>query len=218
MLSRSRVLAVLVLIALTWYAMHNTAGVQPVPIKKSLSSFPHTIGDYTLSSSFQSSSEVLEMLGVDNYIQYNYINSEGRRINLYVGYYRAVGVTGTYHSPRNCIPGGGWGIESVESRSLDAGLDGAKSSTIASMLIRNGNAYQVVYYWYQNRGKIIGSEYAEKIYQVLDAITMGRRDGTFVRVMSAVVDQDMAATEKEMKKFSELVMQDLENYLPGAKL
>lgn len=218
MLSKPRVLLVLVLMVLTWYAMHSTAEVQPIPIKKPLSTFPHTLGTYTLSNSLQSSAEVIEMLGVDDYIQYNYINGEGRRINLYVGYYKAVGVTGGYHSPRNCIPGGGWGIDAVESRKLDVGIDGSNSSKVASMLIQNGNAYQVVYYWFQNRGKIIGSEYWEKIYQVVDAILMGRRDGTFVRIMSAVPGQDIAETEKEVKKFSELVMTNLQSFLPGAKL
>jgi len=218
MLSKTRISIVLFLCALTWYAMQSTSEVHPTPIKKSLSAFPHTLGDYTLSNAFQSSAEVIEMLGVDDYIQYNYIRPDGRRINLYVGYYKAVGVNGGYHSPRNCIPGGGWGIDKIESRSLDAGIEGATTSNVSSMLIRNGNDYQVVYYWYQNRGRIIASEYFEKIHQVLDALFMGRRDGTFVRIMASVNGNEIAATETELKNFSEQVMTQLQDYLPGARL
>lgn len=218
MISKVRVLIVLLLCALTWYAMQSTAEVRPVPIRQSLSTFPHTIGAYSLSNSFQSSAEVIEMLGVDDYIQYNYNSPDGRRINLYVGYYQAVGVQGGYHSPRNCIPGGGWGIDRIEERKLDAGIEGQDTSTVSEMLIRRGNEYQVVYYWYQNRGRIIASEYWEKIYQVLDALFKGRRDGTFVRIMTSVAGDDIAATEADMKVISEQVMAQLKDHLPGAKL
>lgn len=218
MLSKARVLIVLILFALTWYAMQSTSEVRPIPIKQSLSTFPHTIGEYSLSNSFQSSAEVIEMLGVDDYIQYNYTRPDGRRINLYVGYYQAVGVNGGYHSPRNCIPGGGWGIDKIENRKLNVGLEGYTTSTVSEMLIRRGNEYQVVYYWYQNRGRIIASEYWEKIYQVLDALFKGRRDGTFVRIMASVSGDDIATTEAELKAISEQVMMQLKDYLPGTKL
>ncbi len=97
----ARVLIVILMFALTWYLMQTTSSVARIDIKKSLSSFPHTIGEYRLSNAFQSSAEVLELLGVDDYIQYNYVNDSGERINLYVGFYSAVGVDGGYYSPKN---------------------------------------------------------------------------------------------------------------------
>ncbi len=219
MLSKVRVVTILILCALTWYAMQITAEVRPVVIKKTLSAFPRTIGKYSLSNAFQSSAEVIEMLGVDDYIQYNYIQpDDGKRINLYVGYYESVGVNGGYHSPRNCIPGGGWGIDAIVERNLDTGGGGGETATVSKMLIRRGSEYQMVYYWYQNRGRIIASEYWEKIYQVLDAMFMGRRDGTFVRVMVSVDGDEFSAAESELKVFSEKVMFELKDYLPGAQL
>jgi len=214
----ARVLIVILMFALTWYLMQTTSSVARIDIKKSLSSFPHTIGEYHLSNAFQSSAEVIEMLGVDDYIQYNYINASGERINLYVGFYSAVGVDGSYHSPKNCIPGGGWGIDRIKEQPLNTGIEGKKTSTISEMLIRSGANYQVVYYWFQNRGRIIASEYWEKVYLVLDAVTKGRRDGTFVRVMSTVPGDSIELTQAKVKAFSEQVMPILENYLPGAQL
>lgn len=218
MLSKGRVFIVLALLAVTGYILQTTSEVIPVPIKKPLGLFPHQIGDYHLSKSFQSSADVLEMLGVDDYLQYNYIDNTNNRINLYVGFYKAVGVSGGYHSPKNCIPGGGWGIAEVKDVVLGAGIEGRKESTVAQMLIRNGSEYQVVLYWYQNRGRIIASEYSEKIYQVLDALLQKRRDGTFVRVMAVVREGDIAAAEARVRQFAEQVMVTLENHLPGARL
>lgn len=218
MISKPRAIIVLALFALTWYVLHSTSGVTAVPIKKPLSAFPQRLDGYSLANSLQSSSEVVELLGVDDYIQYNYEDSAKQRINLYVGYYKAVGVTGAYHSPKNCIPGGGWGIAEVKDVDLRSGIEGKSQSTVAQMLIRNGSEYQVVLYWYQNRGRIIASEYAEKIYQVLDALLKKRRDGSFVRIMTVVRDGDIAAAESRVKEFAEQVMTTLDTHLPGARL
>ncbi len=213
-----RVFVVILMFGATWYFLQSTVEVIPVAIKKSLAEFPQTVGNYRLSNSFQSSAGVVELLGVDDYIQYNYINDDGEGINLYVGFYRSVGVEGGYHSPKNCIPGGGWGIDRIREQHLNAGIEGKKSSSVSEMLIRQGSDYQVVYYWFQNRGRIIASEYWEKIYLVLDAIFKGRRDGTFVRVMSFAPGGDIEQAEVIVKDFSEQVMTILENHLPGADL
>lgn len=214
-----RVAIVLTLFGITWFLLKSTSAVVPVAIKKPLSSFPQVVGNYRLSDSFQSSADVIELLGVNDYIQYNYVADSGDRINLYVGYYRAVGVDGGYHSPKNCIPGGGWGIDTAKTVDLNAGTEGRKTSSVSQMLIRNGAQYQVVLYWYQNRGRIIASEYWEKIFQVVDAIALGRRDGTFVRIMANAGDgARIPTTEKQVRHFAEKVMPLLEEYLPGANL
>lgn len=218
MKSTGRALLVLLLFAGTWYILHTTSSVTPTPIKKSLSSFPHQIDGYHLTNAFQSSAGVVKLLGVDDYIDYVYVNSSQIPINLYVGYYKAVGVTGAYHSPKNCLPGGGWGIDSVKEIQLPVGIEGKKKSTVTEMVIREGDDYQIVVYWYQNRGRIIASEYWEKIYLVLDALFKGRRDGSFVRIMDTVHDKDIHGAEKRIKKFAESVMVQLENYIPGSRL
>ncbi|HKJ65602.1 MAG TPA: EpsI family protein [Desulfopila sp.] len=215
---KGRVLVVLVFVALTWFLLQTTSAVEPVAINRSLSNFPHKVGEYRLSDSFQSSAGVLELLGVDDYIQYNYVSDNGNHINFYVGYYRAVGVEGSYHSPKNCIPGGGWGIAKVRKVTLDQGIEGDQQSTVSEMLIQNGPEHQVVLYWYQNRGRVIASEYWEKIYLVVDALLKGRRDGTFIRVMSYANDGDIQAAQERVQEFAEEVMVELENYLPGAEV
>ena len=218
MISKARVLIIITLLAATWYTLQTTSQVTATPIKKSLSLFPHQIADYHLSNSFQSSAGEIEMLGVDDYIQYNYIDEANTYINLYAGFYKAVGVSGSYHSPKNCLPGGGWGIDTIKKVVLETGIENKKQSTVSEMLIRNGAEYQVVLYWYQNRGRIIASEYWEKIYLVLDALFKGRRDGTFVRIMTVAQDGDIKGAEARIKSFAEQVMPLLDQYLPGASL
>lgn len=217
MISKIRVFIILSLVGCSWYLLQITSEVQPVPIKQSLSQVPNQIGHYSLADSFQSSADVLELLGVDDYIQYNYLDDQGHRINLYVGYYRAVGVSGAYHSPKNCLPGGGWGIDTVREVTLPSSA-GNEDVTVSEMMIRNGSDYQVVLYWYQNRGRIIASEYWEKIYLVVDALLQGRRDGAFVRIMTVAEDGDIDGAVSRAKKFAGEVKIMLEQFLPGAQL
>jgi len=212
-----RDILVIILFGLTWYLLQMTSTVTPVPIKKTLASFPQKIGSYQLVNSSQSSFEVIEMLGVDDHIHFVYGDPSGNTVSLYVAYYDSVGVDGGYHSPKNCLPGGGWGIDTIKSVTLQAGIEGSKTSTVSEMLIRNGSKYQVVLYWFQNRGRIIGSEYWEKIYLVWDAMFKRRRDGSFVRIMVNIDDGNLEKAEERVKQFAELVMNKLENHLPGSE-
>jgi len=215
MIPKKITLIVLLLTLGTWFLLQNSSSVTAVPIKQSLASFPKSIGQWQMVHSSQSADDVIEMLGVDDDIHYTYRNSEGTLITLYVGYYSAVGVTGAYHSPKNCLPGGGWGIDAINPYTLGIGIEGDAQSVVSEMLIRNGNKYQVVLYWYQNRGRIIGSEYWEKIFLVVDALRLGRRDGTFVRIMSTVQGENIEKASQEAGEFAEQVMKTLESYLPG---
>ncbi|PIE59078.1 MAG: EpsI family protein, partial [Desulfobulbus propionicus] len=79
----------------------------------------------------------------------------------------------------------------------------------------NGGSFQVVFYWFQNRGRIIGSEYWEKIYLIWDALTKGRRDGAFVRIISMVDGDGISAAEQRVAAFAEMVIPELEQFLPG---
>lgn len=183
---------------------------------QSLSNFPPHLGDWTLVQSRQSSAEVVKMLGVDDYIDYTYSDKENDVVNLYVAFYESVGGGKGYHSPKNCLPGGGWGIERVRTVRITPGFSHGRPVTIAEMLIRNGSEYQVVFYWFQNRGRIISSEYWEKIYLVLDALLKKRRDGSFIRIMAYARDGNIEEAERKLKDFAELSMTELAGYLPGA--
>ena len=218
MIPKKHTIIVLLLLLGTWYITQHVNSVSPTPIKQSLASFPTEIGQWKKIGSSESSEDVVEMLGVDDDLQYTYQSPGGKRISLYIGYYSAVGVTGGYHSPRNCIPGGGWGIDDISPITLNAGIEGNDDSVVSQMMIRNGNQYQIVLYWFQNRGRIIASEYWEKIYLVLDALRMGRRDGTFVRIMAPVQGTDFVSASNDASEFSQQVIKHLESYLPGKSL
>lgn len=199
----------------TFFLLQNVTGVRSTPILQPLNVFPEMVGPYKVQASRSSSQEVINMLGVDDYIDYSYLAPSGTPLNLYLAYYESVGVNGGYHSPKNCLPGGGWGINSVELVRISSGKNNGKQVSVTEMIIRNQDAYQIVLYWYQNRGRTIASEYWEKVFLVLDALFKGRRDGSFVRIITEVPEGKMEETKREARKFAGLVLEELDNFIPG---
>ncbi len=214
-LSPYRVALVLICFLITFILLQGATGTHATKISRPLSRFPAKLGSWTLDESRSSSAEVVNLLGVDDYIDYGYKNSDGRLVSLYVGFYESVGGGKGYHSPKNCLPGGGWGIDEIKKVKIFPVNRHGTPVTIAEMIIREGDEYQVVFYWFQNRGRIIASEYWEKIYLVLDALSKKRRDGSFIRLMAYAPDGNIEKTEALLKNFAELAMAELDKYLPG---
>ncbi len=208
-----RVAILLALFGVTFFFLQDVTGVRPTPIKKTLAEFPTQLDNWKATSSRESSEGVIKLLGVDDYIEYNYSNGE-ELVNFYAAFYESVGGGKGYHSPKNCIPGGGWGIDATSTVTITP--NGSQHSvSVSEMVIRNRNEYQVVYYWYQNRGRVIASEYWEKVYQVLDAITKKRRDGSFIRLMTYAPEGDLEKARVSLQQFAALSLGALEAHLPG---
>jgi EpsI family protein len=216
-LSNIRIAIVLVFFAVTFLAIQMPQVVRETPIKQPLSRFPIEIGDWKFARKSFFSAPVIDMLGVNDYISYDYAEANGRVLNLYISYFTAVGVTGAYHSPQNCLPGGGWNIVAVEDILLTKAPAPHTGAAIKKVVVQKGSEQQVVLYWFQNRGRIIASEYWEKIYLVTDAILKQRRDGSFIRIIGHVPkggDKDKFA--QEMIDFAGSVVGIASDFIPGA--
>ncbi len=85
-------------------------------------------------------------------------------------------------------------------------------------LMRKGESAQIVYYWFEQRGRNITSEYAAKWYMFVDAVTMNRTDGALLRVVVPVVDmtrvdESEALAQDFLKTFYPLIS----DYVPGKR-
>ena len=185
-----------------------------VPLKKELSDFPLKIEGWTGHDSALDE-DVLKILGLTDYILRDYYPEPGASrsklpINLYVGYYDSLGKGKTYHSPKNCLPGSGWEIVDSDRFILETGGD---SYNMNKVIIQKGLERQLVVYWFQDRGRIIASEYWAKIYLVYDSIFRRRTDGTFVRVVAPIIGSVDETLSGEVK-FIKMVMPILKEHLP----
>ena len=213
MSTNTRLIIALALFGLTFISLQFVQSAKIVPIKRTLAEFPEQVGEWKRTNVLQSSDRIVEKLGHDDYLNSIYTSPEGISLNFYVSYFSSLGTTGIYHSPQNCLPGGGWEIASVKG--LPINVDSSVSAKINSMIVQNGADKQITLYWFQNRGRIISNEYWEKIYLVTDSILKRRRDGSFIRIMAPTTEENMAETEKRLKLFAEKVAVLLEDFIPG---
>ncbi len=188
--------------------------VQDVAIKKPLAEFPLTVGDWTgRQSSFDQ--EIYDALGVDDSVLADYRNADGDSVNLYVGFYQSQREGEIIHSPKNCMPGAGWKIVQTRLEDVDVPGNAIGKFEAIKLTLQNGESRSIVLYWFQSRGRIISSEYHEKIYLVVDSIFKGRTDGSFVRLIAPVVDGDEKAALDNLKEFAVLIFPRLGEHLPS---
>ena len=128
------------------------------------------------------SKEVEEVLRPTDYVSRVYALPDGRAASLYVGYHSSQRAGATYHSPLNCLPGGGWTL-TEPARSTITPTDSAPAFEANRYIIERGGDRQLLLYWYQGRGRAVASEYKDKIHTVLDSVARRRSDGAMVRVL-----------------------------------
>ena len=198
-----------------WAAHGALASGQITPARKSLQDFPATLGDWTGEKSVLRE-EILEALWADDYIQIGYKNRQtGDILLLFVPYYEYQGTRHTAHSPVSCLVGGGFAPRSskILKRDFPAPFGPVE---IRQMVLEKGRQYLLSNYWFQGRGRVIVSEYANKWYLFWDSITKRRTDGALVRIeMVLHPEQSVAEAQAVMDGFTAEVMEILPKYVPN---
>jgi EpsI family protein len=185
---------------------------EAVPIRKSFDTFPSTIATWRERQSNNLDLEIVSLLKVNDYVMRLYANRDGRTLWLYIGYWSTQRKGAQIHSPRNCLPGGGW--EPIEASRLVVTLPGGRAPIeVNRYLIQKDRDQQVVLYWYQSQGKAVAGELAAKIEMVRSAITRNRTDGALVRV-SAPVSGGVAETTESLVRYVQALYPVLGEYLP----
>jgi len=181
--------------------------------RKAFASFPLKVGDWK-GRPDKLENIYLDILKLDDYVITDYVNSDGKRVNFYVAYYASQSKGESAHSPRTCLPGGGWRIASLEQKTLDATSAG-KPITVNRVVIEHGEYKQLVYYWFQGRGRTITNEYMVKWYLFWDALTKNRTDGALVRLTTLLVPgEDLEDAEHRLNDFARKVSGTLDEYVP----
>lgn len=153
------------------------------PNREYFVNFPTSFGDWKANPS-SLEKEVIKALQLDDYFIADFKNDKGQMVNFYIAYYASQRKGVSPHSPQVCMPGGGWVISSLDRIMLD--MPGKTDFYVNRTIINKGNVKQVVYYWFEQRGRHIANEYMMKWYLLLDSITRNRSDGALVRVTAMI--------------------------------
>ncbi len=188
--------------------------------RESLAAFPMTVNTWRGAPTAPFSDDVLAVLGVDDYLTRVYTEAgQPGGVGLYIGYWNSQRQGDTIHSPLNCLPGAGW--EPLAQNRIavpDSRAAGATPASINHLIVMKGLERQLVLYWYQSHGRVVASEYWNKLYLISDAVRMNRSDGAIVRVTSPILGEGPAAidvAERDAVRFVQDLMPHLSPFLPN---
>jgi EpsI family protein len=184
-----------------------------VPVRAPLATLADELGRWKAGQRVPLTPEVLEVLGVDDYVN-RYYTTKGAMVGLYIGYYESQRNGDTIHSPMNCLPGAGWLPTEVSYVSIP--VAGRTDPVIVKrVIIQKGLDKQVVFYWYHSHGRVVGNEYWSKAYMVYDAVRLNRSDAALVRVVSPVVGDgsEQAASDRAVD-FVQALFGQIDHHLP----
>lgn len=188
--------------------------VDATPARQDFQAFPLTVGDWQ-GKREQIEQVYLDELRLDDYLLADYVSSDKLPINLYVAYYASQRKGQAAHSPRTCIPGGGWKITSLTQYPVPNVTTAAGPLVVNRTVIEMGETKQLVYYWFEERGRHLTNEYLVKWYIFWDALTRNRTDGALIRLTIPVPPgMDLTEADKRLGEFARTVNPLLSKYVP----
>ena len=183
-----------------------------IPERTRFAAFPNTIGEWQGRTS-QLDAATAKALGLDDYILSDYRKPGSAPVNLYVAYYTSQRNGYSPHSPLVCLPGDGWLITDSKRISYD-GLGNALP--INRVIIDKNGEKELVYYWFDERGRNIASEYWAKWYLLADAITKNRTDGALIRLITSIAPgESQGDADRRLQSFMRAVVPVLPTYFPA---
>jgi exosortase D (VPLPA-CTERM-specific) len=152
---------------------------------------------------------VTKYLGLTDYILANYkLDDKSPSVNFYAAYYESQRKGISPHSPRVCIPGGGWQIAEINRTQVG-------DLPINRIVIKKEDNTQLVYYWFQQRGRQFANEYFMKWYLFKDALLLNRTDGALVRITTPVgANENIADADNRLEAFAQQVTPVLPKFIP----
>ena len=208
-----RVAVVIVFIgAVTAYALPQR--VELIPPRQNFATFPTVFGPWH-GKDERLEQIYLDELKLDDYILTDFKNQDGPPVNFYVAYYASQRKGQSAHSPRTCIPGGGWEIVSLDRYPVKEVTMNGHPLMVNRTVIQMGEYRQLVYYWFQQRGRDLTNEYLVKWFLFWDALTRNRTDGALIRLTTLVpANETLTDGDHRLTEFAKIVSPQLKNYIP----
>lgn len=187
---------------------------EAVPKRETFFEFPTRVETWTGRRSALEQ-VYLDALKLDDYILADYLRGGRELVNLYVAWYDSQRAGNSAHSPRSCLPGGGWRMTQFDQIEVRGVQVAGKPLRVNRVQIELGNRKQLVYYWFQQRGRVITNEYLVKWYLFVDSLTRQRTDGAMVRLVTPLeLGETVEQADRRLVEFASQAAPRLDRYIP----
>jgi EpsI family protein len=183
-----------------------------IPERARFAEFPKAVGEWK-GHPFLLDLDTERALGLNDYLLSDYSTANDKKVNLYVAYYNSQRNGYSPHSPVVCLPGGGWLITEFERTSYN--VNGVELP-YNRVIMEQGRSKQLVYYWFDERGRQVANEYLAKWYLLRDAIVKNRTDGALIRLITEVrPSETVSDADGRLQSFMRDTVPELGTYLPA---
>jgi exosortase D (VPLPA-CTERM-specific) len=188
---------------------------EKVPIRRPISQFPLVIGGWEGKRQFLAQ-EFIDVLQFSDYTSIDYLKQDSLPVSMYVAYYESQRKGRSIHSPETCLPSSGWIFQQAGTRTIPLSGQNPSSITVMRAIMEKSGTRQLIYFWFNQRGRILTNPYQMKFYNVWDALVLKRTDGALIRVISPVASvEKIEDTEKRLQSFMRDIMPLLNEYIPA---
>lgn len=149
--------------------------------------------------------------GMTSYVLREFTPPGEGAFSIYVGYYDEQHQGKTIHSPKNCLPGGGW--EPVEAGTLTIAT-ASGSATVNRYRVAQAGKSAIVYYWYQGRGRVAHDEFRVKYELLRDAAIHGRTEEALVRIVVPMATGNAADADLLARQVAPALIAEVNRILP----
>jgi EpsI family protein len=211
----------LAFLAVDFYTYRYFATKPVIPPRRTFAEFPLAIADWTCPKREVMDQAVEENLGVTDYLICTFTRGKtSLPVGVYVGYHQSQvreegGGAGenSIHPPAHCLPGSGWDIIATDVEEIDLPGFPHGAAKVNRLVIAKGDLRQLVYYWYQGRGRVTAEGWKKIVYVGLDRATRGRTDEALVRFTIPIRKKDRPA-ERAFEELAPLVVARLADFVP----
>jgi len=185
-----------------------------IPERKNFAEFPLEVNEW------KGRHDVLEQIYIDklkltDYALITYKSDNHLPISFYSAYYQSQRKDSTTHSPKSCIPGGGWIIQDNKSIALKGVSISSQPLKVNRLLIEKEGVNQLVYYWFKQRDRLVTNEQMIKWYFFVDSIQKQRTDGALIRLTTLVPKGgSIDEADKRLSQFVNDLSSTIPEYVP----
>jgi EpsI family protein len=209
MKAQARYVVVYLLLGLTALFIATHANIA-VPVNSPLTDISTSLGEWTMVGQSRFNAQVLEVLKPTDYLYRVYKDRAGNVATLYLGYHSGGPGSGQIHSPKQCLPGGGWLELSEEKRSIQVA---GKELPFVQAVYQNDDQKELFLYFFQVKGQILSDEYSLKLAEIANSILYNRRDSAFIRI-SVQFQEDQTEAASAAERFLVEIYPHIASVLP----
>lgn len=178
--------------------------------------YPRQIGEWSGIFSMLDP-EIERVLGATDYLAGSYRNPEAAApVEIFMAFYDKQTEGDGLHSPEVCLPAGGWEIYSFETVPVDMSGTGYGTFEVNRAVIQKALSKQLVYYWFEQRGKRMTNDFTAKMSVVYDSLMIDRTDGAIVRYITPILeDEQDGAADARLQRLMRESLPKLPRFVPG---